>query len=109
MSKTYIVYLDEFGHIGPYVSSTHPKHNTHPAFGLGGFVLPINAVRPFSSFFFELKLNLFENFDIKQAKEKARSKGERFQLSTWEKKGSKQYSVINLKNIDTSLLTQPQE
>ena len=70
MSKTYIVYLDEFGHIGPYVSSTHPKHNTHPAFGLGGFVLPINAVRPFSSFFFELKLNLFENFDIKQAKEK---------------------------------------
>lgn len=104
MPKTYIVYLDEFGHIGPYVSSTHPKHNTHPAFGLGGFVLPINAVRPFSSFFFELKLNLFENFDIKQAKDKAKEKGERFQLSTWEKKGSQQYSVVNLKKYKDYLV-----
>lgn len=104
MAKTYIVYLDEFGHIGPYISSEHPQHNTHPAFGLGGFVLPINAVRPFSSFFFELKLNLFENFDIKQAKEKAKSKGERFQLSTWEKKGSQQYSVVNLRKY-TKFLT----
>ncbi|AOF54465.1 hypothetical protein BKG91_09920 [Rodentibacter caecimuris] len=104
MAKTYIVYLDEFGHIGPYISSEHSQHNTHPAFGLGGFVLPINAVRPFSSFFFDLKLKLFQNFDIKQAKEKAKSNGERFQLSTWEKKGSQQYSVVNLKKYKDFLI-----
>ena len=32
----YIVYLDEFGHIGPFISHDHPTHKTHPIFGLGG-------------------------------------------------------------------------
>lgn len=97
MSKIYIVYLDEFGHIGPYVSPNHEKHNTHPVFGLGGFVMPAEEVRSFSTFFFNLKKNLFDVYDIPQARKIAEEKGERFQLSTWEKKGSKQYSVTNLK------------
>ena len=36
---TYFAYLDEFGHIGPYVSRQDPRHNDSPVFGLAGFVL----------------------------------------------------------------------
>jgi len=97
MSNLYIVYLDEFGHVGPFLSHDHPKHNTHPAFGLGGFVLPASKVRSFSSFFFNLKKRLFDSYDIPQARKKAKEDGQNFQLSTWEKKGSQQYSVINIK------------
>ncbi|MFZ7136737.1 DUF3800 domain-containing protein [Avibacterium avium] len=97
-SRTYIVYLDEFGHVGPYISADHPTHKTHPVFGLGGFVLPIEEVRGFSSFFFNLKQHLFEEYDIPKARQLAKEKGESFKLSTWEKKGSKQYSVTNLEN-----------
>lgn len=100
----YIVYLDEFGHIGPYISHDHATHKTHPAFGLGGFVLPANKVRAFSSFFFNLKKSLFDGYDIPEARRKAKEKGEVFQLSTWEKKGSKQYTVNNLQKY-TQLVT----
>lgn len=86
MKKTYIVYLDEFGHVGPYIAVDHKSHNTHPVFGLGGFVLPVDEVRSFSSFFFNLKQHLFDKFDIPEARKKAQERGERFQLSTWEKK-----------------------
>tara|TARA_B110000211_G_scaffold232906_1_gene297746 strand:+ start:960 stop:1859 length:900 start_codon:yes stop_codon:yes gene_type:complete len=103
MPNLYIVYLDEFGHVGPYISNDDPHHNTHPVFGLGGFVLPAEKVRSFSSFFFKLKQNLFDGYDIPEARKKAESNGERFQLSTWEKKGSKQYSVANLKKFKTFL------
>ena len=51
----YIVYLDEFGHVGPYISSDHEKHNTHPVFGLGGVAIPSDQVRSFSTYFFKLK------------------------------------------------------
>jgi hypothetical protein len=98
MSQLYIVYLDEFGHVGPYISKDHPKHNTHPIFGLGGFVLPASKVRSFSTFFFELKKHLFDRHDIPKARKKARLAGEEFKLSTWERKGSKQYSVGNMQN-----------
>ncbi len=47
---SYVVYLDEFGHIGPYLSYQDKKHNTHPAFGLGGFALPFEQIRDFSTF-----------------------------------------------------------
>jgi nitrogen regulatory protein PII-like uncharacterized protein len=103
MPQIYIVYLDEFGHVGPYLSADDHKHNTHPVFGLGGFVLPASKVRSFSSFFFKLKQQLFNSFDIPEARKKAEKKGEYFQLSTWEKKGSKQYSVANLKKFKTLL------
>ncbi len=105
MSKLYIVYLDEFGHIGPYESAFHNKHNTHPVFGLGGFVIPSDKVREFSSFFFNLKINLFDGYDIPEARKRAEAKGERFVLSTWEKKGSRQYSVKNLKKYKKELVS----
>lgn len=46
-SLTYIAYLDEFGHIGPYVSREHPSYHDSPVFGLAGFVLPSSEVRGF--------------------------------------------------------------
>ena len=36
---TYFAYLDEFGHIGPYVSRTDPRYKDSPVFGLARFVL----------------------------------------------------------------------
>ena len=42
---TYIAYLDEFRHIGPYIARMHPRHNDSPVFGLAGFVLPLDEVR----------------------------------------------------------------
>lgn len=96
MSNIYIVYLDEFGHDGPYISRDHKSHCTHPVFGLGGFVIPANRVRDFSHFFFKQKQTLFSAYDIPEARKKAIANGERFQLSCWEKKGSKHFSVKNL-------------
>ena len=48
---TYFAYLDEFGHIGPYVSRQDPRHNDSPVFGLAGFVLPSEQVRGFGTWF----------------------------------------------------------
>lgn len=74
MSQLYIVYLDEFGHDGPFISHDHDIHNTHPVFGLGGFVIPANKVREFSHFFFKLKQNLFGKHEIPLARKKSRGK-----------------------------------
>ena len=57
---TYIAYVDEFGHDGPFISRHHELHNDSPVFGLAGFVLPVNNVRRFSTYFFELKKNIFK-------------------------------------------------
>ncbi|WP_198302485.1 DUF3800 domain-containing protein [Xanthomonas citri] len=82
----YLVYLDEFGHIGPYVSAADPKYKTHPVFGLAGYALPVTHVRPYSSFFFSLKTRLLK-FEIdKSGKHPAH----------WEKKGSSLYSLKNV-------------
>ena len=82
----YIVYLDEFGHIGPYIDATDLKFNTHPAFGLAGYALPVDAVRRYSSFFFSLKTRLLQ-FEIqKSGKHPAH----------WEKKGSSLYTLKNI-------------
>ena len=35
---TQIAYLDEFGHVGPYVVRRDPRPNDSPVFGLAGFV-----------------------------------------------------------------------
>lgn len=82
----YIVYLDEFGHIGPYVSHDHPKHKTHPAFGLGGVVLPYYRVREFTTFFFQLKNNLLAHELQKSGVHPAK----------WEKKGASLYRTQNV-------------
>lgn len=36
---SYFAYLDESGHIGPYLSRQDPTHNNSPVFGLAGLVL----------------------------------------------------------------------
>ena len=75
---TFFAYLDEFGHIGPYVSRGDPRYKESPVFGLAGFVLPAEAVRGFGTWFFQRKCELLA-FEI------ARS-GEHPAL--WEKKGA---------------------
>lgn len=82
----YIAYLDEFGHIGPYISHDDPKHKTHPAFGIGGVVLPYYQVRSFSTFFFQLKNRLLA-YEIQR---------DGVHPARWEKKGSSLYRTENV-------------
>jgi hypothetical protein len=72
------VYLDEFGHIGPFESRTSKKHNESPVFGLAGMMLPERAVRPFASYFLKQK-------EFHFAKEIAAAKK---MSAKWEKKGT---------------------
>ena len=82
----YIVYLDEFGHVGPYISSDHEKHNTHPVFGLGGVAIPSDQVRSFSTYFFKLKKQLLA-FELHRSG---------VHPAKWEKKGSSLYTFKNI-------------
>ena len=54
------VYLDEFGHIGPFMSRASARYNESPVFGLAGVILPEDAVRPFATRFLQLKQNVFK-------------------------------------------------
>lgn len=83
---TYIAYLDEFGHIGPYASRRDAHYNSSPVFGLAGIVLPVDQVRPFGTWFFQLKCNLL-SWEI--ARDGAHP-------ATWEKKGSSLYTELNV-------------
>ncbi|MEO5349465.1 MAG: DUF3800 domain-containing protein [Magnetococcus sp. YQC-3] len=83
----FIAYLDEFGHIGPFVSRDHPSHRTSPVFGLGGFVLPSDRVRAFATWFYQLKSNL-PQFEIDRSGIPAYQ---------WEKKGASLYTTDNIK------------
>lgn len=82
----YIAYMDEFGHIGPYISHDHSRHKTHPVFGIGGMVLPYSQVRQFATFFFQLKNRLL-NFEIQR---------DGIHPAKWEKKGSSLYRTDNI-------------
>ena len=82
----YIAYLDEFGHIGPYVDRHDPKYKESPVFGLAGIVLPMSEVRGFGTWFFQLKCALLD-FEIKRAG---------VHPAIWEKKGASLYTVINV-------------
>ena len=84
----YFAYLDEFGHIGPFISRNDPKHNTSPIFGLAGIVIPISEVRNFSSYFYKLKCNLLA-WEINNAHPP-------IPAYQWEKKGSALYTVQNI-------------
>lgn len=83
---TYIAYLDEFGHIGPYISRSDPKHNDSPVFGLAGLVLPIEEVRNFGTWFYQRKCELLD-FEIKR---------DAVHPAVWEKKGAALYTVRNV-------------
>lgn len=77
-----IAYLDEFGHVGPFVSRDNPKYNTHPVFGYAGYVIPARNARYFSHEFNKTKRTLYKT-DI----EKSKSPGQ------WEKKGAEFFST----------------
>jgi len=85
-SLTYFAYLDEFGHIGPYVSRQDPSHNDSPVFGLAGFVLPSEQVRGFGTWFYQRKCELLA-FEIDRSEQHP---------AQWEKKGSSLYTVTNV-------------
>lgn len=82
----HIAYLDEFGHIGPYVSRFDKKHKTHPVFGLAGIVIPANKTREFSMFFFQLK-NTLLRFEIER---------DGVRPAKWEKKGAALFTTTNV-------------
>lgn len=84
---TYIAYLDEFGHIGPYISRTDPKYKESPVFGLAGLILPAKEVRSFGTWFFQRKQELLQ-WEIDRAGEHP---------ATWEKKGASLYTLRNIK------------
>lgn len=75
--RTSFVYLDEFGHIGPFMSRSAIRYNESPVFGLAGIILPEGAIRPFATKFLQLKEHIFRA-EIERAGVLA---------SHWEKKG----------------------
>lgn len=82
----FFVYLDEFGHIGPFVCRDDPRYKTSPVFGLGGMALPVASVRKFSTYFYKLKCNLLQ-YEINH---------KNVQPAKWEKKGSNLYRIENI-------------
>ena len=74
----HFVYLDEFGHIGPFEGRKSRKHNESPVFGLAGIILPEDAIRPFATYFLKQKEMTFSN-DLRAANKMA---------AKWEKKGT---------------------
>ncbi|PQO22403.1 DUF3800 domain-containing protein [Rhodobacteraceae bacterium WD3A24] len=86
MRVTYIAYLDEFGHVGPFVSRANAKHNDSPVFGLAGYVLPSNHVRSFGTWFFKRKCELLD-FEIRRSG---------LHPAVWEKKGASLYTAKNV-------------
>ena len=83
---TFFAYLDEFGHIGPYIGRDNPRYKESPVVGLAGFVLPAEAVRGFGNWFFQRTCELLA-FEIERS-------GERPAL--WERKRASLYMVTNV-------------
>lgn len=84
---TYIAYLDEFGHVGPYIARNDPRHNDSPVFGLAGFVMPVDEVRGFGTWVFQRKCELLD-FEVRRSGEHP---------ALWEKKGS---SLCTVRNVE---------
>lgn len=78
-----IAYLDEFGHVGPYISPTHQKFFHNPVFGYAGIVLPSTAVRAFGARFERTKEREFRS-EIHQSGKHPRR---------WEKKGAEIFTT----------------
>ena len=85
----YIAYLDEFGHIGPYVSRRHERYKTSPVFGLAGLLIPADQVREFAIYFYKLKCHLL-------AWELEHSNPGNLPPYRWEKKGAALYTLRNI-------------
>lgn len=82
----YMVYLDEFGHIGPFGSKTDAKFKESPVFGLAGYIIPLEEVRRFRTWFYQQKCHLLK-FEIDRAGQHP---------AVWEKKGAALYTVNNV-------------
>ena len=85
-SVTYFAYLDESGHIGPYVSRQDPRHNDSPVFGLAGIVVSSTQVRGFGTWFFQCKCELLE-YEIERSEQHP---------AQWENQQSSLYTVTNV-------------
>jgi hypothetical protein len=93
----HLVFLDEFGHIGPFVSRAHPEFNTSPVFGVAGFFMHERYVREFATWFYKFKNDIFETDIARSHKHRA----------TWEKKGNEIFTsghVYKTKRIGYSLI-----
>lgn len=83
----YIAFLDEFGHIGPFVGRADKRFSHSPVFGLAGFAIPHTHVRGFATWFFQFKNHLL-------AAEIAAAGGQH--PATWEKKGIELFTTKNI-------------
>lgn len=83
----HLAFLDEFGHCGPYIARTDPRHNTSPVFGMAGYVIPHHEARNFATFFLKLKSTMLAA-DLAKINQHP---------ATWEKKGSELISTKNIK------------
>ena len=83
---TYLAYLDEFGHVGPYIARDDSHYRTSPVFGLAGFVLPADEVRGFGTWFYQRKCELLDFEIMRSGKHPA----------LWEKKGASLYTATNV-------------
>jgi len=82
----YIAFLDEFGHIGPFIRRNDRKYNQSPVFGLAGFVLPHHNVRSFATWFYQYKNQLLD-YELKINGQHP---------ATWEKKGAELFTTSNI-------------
>lgn len=82
----YIAYLDEFGHVGPYISRSDPRYNDSPVFGFAGFLMPAEEVRAFGTWFFQRKCELLD-YELRRSGKHA---------AVWEKKGSSLFRPASL-------------
>ena len=82
----YLAYLDEFGHIGPFVDRKHSRYNDSPVFGLAGFAIPADSVRHFRTWFFQRKCQFMKANISRSGKHPWE----------WEKKGTNLYHPNNL-------------
>jgi len=82
-------FLDEFGHIGPFVSRTHKSYNASPVFGLAGYILPHQNTRSFATWFFQMKCQLLAA-ELHQCGVHA---------ATWEKKGNDLFTTKNIRKF----------
>jgi hypothetical protein len=84
----YLVYLDEFGHDGPFVSRSDAKYKTSPVFGFAGIILPYFATREFATWFYQLKNQVLAWELQRSGKHPAQ----------WEKKGASLYTTRNIQS-----------
>lgn len=78
-----VAYLDEFGHVGPYIDTEHKKFFHHPAFGYAGIVLPAESIRAFGAKFEHVKARQFRAEIVDSGKHPRR----------WEKKGAEIFTT----------------